>query len=127
MSQLAVEKVIVELNSFRKQIAMIREEITKTTSSLNDRASILNDAINKSLNQLGKQLGEGQLSELLSLQSRYQSGQISDQDYQARRDYYGTEIRSMIQTLDETKKVMMIMAQLDQRTASTASDLSPQA
>ena len=115
MSEIGIEKVVVELNGFRQRTAMIKEEISKVSRALNERAQQLNDMVNKSLGQLRDQLGGTTLSGFLSLQGRYQSGEMSDQDYNAQKDYYKGEMANMIRKLDESKKLMMIMAQLDSR------------
>ncbi len=117
MSQIAVEKIIVELNGFRQRTAMIKEEITKVARALGERAQQLNDLVEGSLGQLKDKLGGTTLSGFLSLQSRYQSGGISDRDYKAQKDYYKSEITDMIRKLDESRKLMMIMIQLDSRPA----------
>jgi len=115
VSEIGIEKVVVELNSFRQRTAMIKEEITKVSRALNERAAQLNDLVNKSLGQLKEQLGGTTLSGYLSLQGRYQSGDMNDQDYSQQKDYYRGELQNMIRKLDESKKLMMIMAQLDSR------------
>jgi hypothetical protein len=115
MSELGIEKVVVELNGFRQRTAMIKEEISKVSRALNERSQQLNDLVNKSLGQLRDQLGGTTLSGFLSLQGRYQSGEMSDQDYNQQKDYYKGEMANMIRKLDESKKLMMIMAQLDSR------------
>jgi len=115
VSELGIEKVVVELNSFRQRTAMIKEEIAKVSRALNERAGQLNDLVNKSLGQLKEQLGGTTLSGYLSLQGRYQSGDMNDQDYTQQKDYYRGELQNMIRKLDESKKLMMIMAQLDSR------------
>ena len=118
MSEIGIEKVVVELNGFRQRTAMIKEEIAKVSRALNERAQQLNDLVNKSLSQLRDQLGGTTLSGFLSLQGRYQSGEMTDQDYSAQKDYYKGEMANMIRKLDESKKLMMIMAQLDSRPPS---------
>jgi hypothetical protein len=115
MSEIGIEKVVVELNGFRQRTAMIKEEMAKVSRALNERAQQLNDLVNKSLGQLRDQLGGTTLSGFLSLQGRYQQGEMSDQDYNAQKDYYKGEMANMIRKLDESKKLMMIMAQLDSR------------
>ena len=120
MSELGIEKVVVELNGFRQRTAMIKEEISKVSRALNERAQQLNDLVNKSLGQLRDQLGGTTLSGFLSLQGRYQSGEMSDQDYNTQKDYYKGEMANMIRKLDESKKLMMIMAQLDSRQPGAA-------
>jgi hypothetical protein len=40
---------------------------------------------------------------------------MNDQDYSQQKDYYRGELQNMIRKLDESKKLMMIMAQLDSR------------
>ncbi|MBO0888553.1 CdvA-like protein [Candidatus Bathyarchaeota archaeon] len=123
MSDIGIEKVVVELNGFRQRTAMIKEEISKVSRALNERAQQLNDLVNKSLSQLRDQLGGTTLSGYLSLQGRYQSGEMSDQDYNAQKDYYKGEMANMIRKLDESKKLMMIMAQLDSRPPGAAQQM----
>ena len=38
---------------------------------------------------------------------------MNDQDYTQQKDYYRGKLQNMIRKLDESKKLMMIMAQLD--------------
>src|SRR5213080_529345 len=80
MSELGIEKVVVELNGFRQRTAMIKEEMSKVSRALNERAQQLNDLVNKSLSQLRDQLGGTTLSGFLALQ-----GRDGEYDPQARR------------------------------------------
>ncbi len=115
MSDVGIEKVVVELNSFRQRTAMIKEEIQKVSRALNERAQQLNDIVGKSLSNLREQLGGTTLSGYLALQGKYNSGEITESDYSNQKDYYKNEMQSMLRRLDETRKLMMLMAQLDSR------------
>ena len=57
MSEIGIEKVVVELNGFRQRTAMIKEEIAKVSRALGERAAQLNDIVGKSLSNLREQLG----------------------------------------------------------------------
>lgn len=115
MSDTGIEKVVVELNGFRQRTAMIKEEISKVSRALNERAQQLNDIVAKSLTNLREQLGGTTLSSYLALQGKYNSGEISETDYTSQKDYYKGEMQGMLRRLDETRKLMMLMAQLDAR------------
>ncbi len=115
MSEIPIEKVVVELNGFRQRTAMIKEEIAKVSRALGERAAQLNDIVGKSLSNLREQLGGTTLTGYLALQGKFSSGEISEQDYNSQRDYYKNEMQSMLRRLDETRKLMMLMAQLDSR------------
>ena len=117
MSELGIEKVVVELNGFRQRTAMLKEEIMKVGRALTERAGQLNDMVAKSLRDLREQLGGTTLSGYLALQGKYTQGEIGEQEYSMQRDYYRTELQGMIRKLDETRKLMMIMAQLETRPA----------
>ena len=112
---MGIEKVVVELNGFRQRTAMIKEEISKVSRALAERAGQLNDIVAKSLRDLRDQLGGTTLSGYLALQGKYTSGELNDQEYNQQRDYYKGELQGMIRKLDESRKLMMIMAQLDSR------------
>ncbi len=120
MSEIGIEKVVVELNGFRQRTAMIKEEISKVSRALGERATQLNDIVGKSLSNLREQLGGTTLTGYLALQGKYSSGEISEQDYSSQRDYYKSEMQNMLRRLDETRKLMMLMAQLDQRQPGAA-------
>src|SRR5438309_4920792 len=100
VSELGIEKVVVELNSFRQRTAMIKEEIAKVSRALNERAGQLNDLVNKSLGQLKEQLGGTTLSGYLSLQGSYQSCDMNAQDYTQQTNDYRCELQNMIRELD---------------------------
>lgn len=115
MSELGIEKIIVELNGFRQRTAMLREEISKVTRALAERAGQLNELVGKNLRDLREQLGGSTLSGYLALQGKLSQGDIGEQEYNMQRDYFKNELQGMIRRLDETRKLMMIMAQLDSR------------
>ena len=115
MSEIPIEKVVVELNGFRQRTAMIKEEIAKVSRALGERTAQLNDIVSKSLSNLREQLGGTTLTGYLALQGKYSAGELSEQEYSSQRDYYKNEMQSMLRRLDETRKLMMLMAQLDQR------------
>ncbi len=94
---------------------MLREEISKVTRALAERAGQLNDLVGKNLRDLREQLGGSTLSGYLALQGKLSQGDIGEQEYNMQRDYFKNELQGMIRRLDETRKLMMIMAQLDSR------------
>jgi len=115
LSELGIEKVIVELNGFRQRTVMLKEEIGKISRALTERAGQLNDLVAKNLRDLREQLGGSTLSGYLALQGKMTQGEIGEQEYNMQRDYFKNELQGMIRRLDETRKLMMIMAQLDSR------------
>src|SRR3989442_13976779 len=115
VSEIGIEKVVVELNGFRQRTAMIKEEMTKVSRALSERAAQLNDIVGRSLSNLRKQLRGTTLTGYLALQGKYSSGELTEQEYSSQRDYYKNEMQNMLRRLDETRKLMMLMAQLDSR------------
>jgi hypothetical protein len=106
---------------------MIKEEIAKVSRALGERAAQLNDIVSKSLSNLREQLGGTTLTGYLALQGKYSAGELSEQEYTQQRDYYKNEMQSMLRRLDETRKLMMLMAQLDQRQPGPAGPQRPSA
>ena len=125
LSELGIEKIIVELNGFRQRTAMLKEEISKVTRALTERAGLLNDLVGKNIRDLREQLGGSTLSGYLALQGKLTQGEIGEQEFSMQRDYFKTELQGMIRRLDETRKLMVIMAQLDARPTPTQAP-SPQ-
>src|SRR2546428_11241859 len=112
VSEVSIEKVVVELNGFRQRTAMIKEEIAKVSRALSERAAQLNDIVGKSLSNLREQLGGTTLTGYLALQGKYSSGEINEQDYSSPRDYYKNEMQSMLRPVDETRTLTMLMYKL---------------
>lgn len=125
LSELGIEKIIVELNGFRQRTAMLKDEISKVTRALADRAGQLNDLVGKNLRDLREQLGGSTLSGYLALQGKFSQGEIGEQEYNMQRDYFRNELQGMIRRLDETRKLMMIMAQLDSRPSAPQTPSTP--
>jgi len=123
---MGIEKVVVELNGFRQRTSMLKEEIGRVSRALAERAGQLNDIVGKSLRDLREQLGGTTLSGFMSLQGKYMQGEMSDQDYNSQRDYYKNELQGMIRRLDETKKLMMLMAQIESRPSGAVGQAPPQ-
>ena len=97
---------------------MLKEEIAKVSRALAERSGQLNDLVGKSLNALRDQLGGSTLSSYLALQGKFTQGEIGEQEYNMQRDYFRNELSGMIRRLDEARKLMMIMAQLESRSPS---------
>jgi hypothetical protein len=123
---IGIEKVVVELNGFRQRTSMLKEEISRVSRALAERAGQLNDIVGKSLRDLREQLGGTTLSGFMSLQGKYMQGEMNDQDYNSQRDYYKNELQGMIRRLDETRKLMMLMAQLESRPPGPGGQAPPQ-
>src|SRR5437870_12075266 len=123
---MGIEKVVVELNRFRKRTSMLKEEIGRVSRALAERAGQLNDIVGRRLRDLREQLGGTTLSGFMSLQGKYMQGEMSDQDYNSQRDYYKNELQGMIRRLDDTKKLMMLMAQVESRPSGAVSHAPPQ-
>src|SRR5436309_14684963 len=98
---------------------MLKEKIAKVSRALAERSGQLNDLVSKSLNALRDQLGGSTLSSYLALPGKFTQGEIGEQEYNMQRDYFRNELSGMIRRLDEARKLMMIMAQLDARPTST--------
>lgn len=123
---MGIEKVVVELNGFRQRTTMLKEEIARVSRALAERGGQLNDIVGKSLRDLRELLGGTTLSGFMTLQGKYMQGEMNDQDYNSQKDYYKNELQGMIRRLDETRKLMMLMAQLESRPSGPVGQSAPQ-
>ena len=123
---MGVEKVVVELNGFRQRTTMLKEEIARVSRALAERGGQLNDIVGKSLRDLRELLGGTTLSGFMTLQGKYMQGEMNEQEYNSQKDYYKNELQGMIRRLDETKKLMMLMAQLESRPSGPVGQSGPQ-
>src|SRR6266581_4643055 len=88
MSEVSIDKVMTDINSFRQRLTMLRDLRDQVTNAPQN---------------------------LLALESRFMSGDMPEQEYKATREEYRNQLTKNLRNIDEIRSLLLIMSQLDAR------------
>ncbi len=79
MSEVAIDKVVTEINGFRQRLAMLKEEYTRANRAMADKMAQLGENLTRRVRDLRDQVTNAPQN-LLGLESRFMSGDIPEQE-----------------------------------------------
>ncbi len=111
MSEVAIEKVVTEINGFRQRLAMLKEEYTRANRA---KMAQLGENLTRRVRDLRDQVTNAPQN-LLGLESRFMSGDIPEQEYKSTREEYRNQLQTNLRSIDEIRSLLMVMSQLEMR------------
>jgi uncharacterized coiled-coil DUF342 family protein len=117
MSEVSIDKVMTDINSFRQRLGMLREELGRANRAMADKMSQLGETLTQRVRDLRDQVTNAPQN-LLALESRFMSGDMPEQEYKATREEYRNQLTKNLRNIDEIRSLLLIMSQLDARPAS---------
>jgi uncharacterized coiled-coil DUF342 family protein len=117
MSEVSMDKVMTDINSFRQRLGMLREELGRANRAMADKMSQLGETLTQRVRDLRDQVTNAPQN-LLALESRFMSGDMPEQEYKATREEYRNQLTKNLRNIDEIRSLLLIMSQLDARPAS---------
>jgi chromosome segregation ATPase len=114
MSEISLEKVVTEINSFRQRLALLREELNRANRSVAERMAQLGENLTQRVRELRDQVTNAPQN-LMGLESRFMSGEIPEPEYKATREDYRNQLQKNLRSIDEIRSLLMIMSQLELR------------
>ena len=114
MSEIGIEKVVTEINSFRQRLAMLREELNRANRAMADKMAQLGESLTTRVRDLRDQVTNAPQN-LMGLESRYMSGEIPEPEYKATREDYRNQLQKNLRSIDEIRSLLLIMSQLEAR------------
>ena len=114
MSEVSIDKVMTDINSFRQRLAMLREELGRANRAMADKMSQLGETLTQRVRDLRDQVTNAPQN-LLALESRFMSGDMPEQEYKATREEYRNQLTKNLRNIDEIRSLLLIMSQLDAR------------
>ena len=114
MSEVSIDKVITDINSFRQRLGMLREELGRANRAMADKMSQLGETLTQRVRDLRDQVTNAPQN-LLALESRFMSGDMPEQEYKATREEYRNQLTKNLRNIDEIRSLLLIMSQLDAR------------
>jgi len=116
MSEIGIEKVVTEINGFRQRLAMLRDELGRANRMMAEKMAQLGETLTQRVRDLRDQVTNTP-GNLLSLESRFMSGDMSEGDYKAQREEYRNQLQKNLRSIDEIRSLLLIMSQLEARPA----------
>jgi uncharacterized coiled-coil DUF342 family protein len=123
LSEVSIDKVMSDINSFRQRLSMLREELGRANRAMADKMSQLGETLTQRVRDLRDQVTNAPQN-LLALESRFMSGDMPEQEYKSTREEYRNQLTKNLRSIDEIRSLLLIMSQLDARPTSPGS--SPQ-
>jgi len=114
MSEVSIDKVMTDINSFRQRLAMLREELGRANRAMADKMSQLGETLTQRVRDLRDQVTNAPQN-LLALESRFMSGDMPEQEYKSTREEYRNQLTKNLRNIDEIRSLLLIMSQLDAR------------
>ncbi len=112
--QVPIEKVVTEINGFRQRLSMLREELSRANRAMAEKMAVLGETLTQRVRDLRDQVTNTPQN-LLLLESRFNSGEISDQEYKSQREDYRTQLTRNLRSIDEIRSLLLIISQLEAR------------
>lgn len=116
MSEVSIDKVMTDINSFRQRLTMLREELGRANRAMADKMSQLGETLTQRVRDLRDQVTNAPQN-LLALESRFMSGDMPEQEYKSTREEYRNQLTKNLRSIDEIRSLLLIMSQLDARPA----------
>src|SRR5437870_7257361 len=114
MSEVSIDKVMTDINSFRQRLAMLREELNRANRAMADKMAQLGESLTQRVRDLRDQVTNAPQN-LLALESRFMSGDMPEPEYKATREDYRNQLTRNLRSIDEIRSLLLIMSQLDAR------------
>ncbi len=114
MSEVGLEKVITEINSYRQRLSLLREELTRANRAVAEKMAQLGETLTQRVRDLRDQVTNTPQN-LVALESQYATGDIEESAYKAQREEFRTQLTKNLRSIDEIRSLLMIMSQLEAR------------
>src|SRR6266516_1347764 len=108
MSEVSIDKVMTDINSFRQRLTMLREELGRANRAMADKMSQLGETLTQRVRDLRDQVTNAPQN-LLALESQFMSGDMPAQKYKATRQEYRNQISKTLRNTDENRSLLLIM------------------
>jgi uncharacterized coiled-coil DUF342 family protein len=116
MSEVPIEKVVTEINGFRQRLSMLKDELNRANRAMAEKMAQLGETLTQRVRDLRDQVTNTPQN-LLLLESRFNSGEVSDQEYKSQREEYRNQLTRNLRSIDEIRSLLLVISQLEARPA----------
>ncbi len=119
MSEVPIEKVVTEINGFRQRLSMLKDELSRANRAMAEKMAQLGETLTQRVRDLRDQVTNTPQN-LLLLESRFNSGEVSDQEYKSQREEYRNQLTRNLRSIDEIRSLLLVISQLEARPSGQA-------
>src|SRR5437879_12315396 len=102
MSEVPIEKVVTEINGFRQRLSMLKDELNRANRAMAEKMAQLGETLTQRVRDLRDQVTNTPQN-LLLLESRFNSGEVSDQEYKSQREEYRSQSTRNLRSINDSK------------------------
>src|SRR2546428_12504739 len=114
MSEVGLDKVLGEINNYRQRLILLREELTRANRAMAEKMAQLGETLTQRVRDLRDQVTNTPQN-LLLLEIRFNSGEVSDQEYKSQREEYRNQLTRNLRSIDEIRSLLLVISQLEAR------------
>src|SRR5881396_2959240 len=104
LNDLTLEKLVSEINGYKEKMRTIYEEYGRASQDLQDRINVLGYTLNEHLKETKDQIGNTP-QRLLNLETKYVTGEVSDNEYRSQRQEFKGLLEKNLQSIEEIRQM----------------------
>ncbi len=112
LNDLTLEKLISEINGYKDKMRTIYEEYGRASQDLQDRINVLGYTLNEHLKETKDQIGSTP-QRLLNLETKYVTGEVSDQEYRGQREEFKNLLQRNLHSIEEIKDMIEVLTHIE--------------
>jgi hypothetical protein len=112
LNDLTLEKLISEINGYKDKMRTIYEEYGRASQDLQDRINVLGYTLNEHLKETKDQIGNTP-QRLLNLETKYVTGEVSDQEYRGQREEFKNLLQRNLHSIEEIKDMIEVLTHIE--------------
>jgi hypothetical protein len=104
--------LINEINGYKDKMRTIYEEYGHASQDLQDRINVLGYTLNEHLRETKDQIGNTP-QRLLNLETKYVTGEVSEQEYRAQREEFKNLLQRNLSSIEEIKDMIEVLTHIE--------------
>jgi CdvA-like coiled-coil domain len=117
LNDLTLEKLISEINGYKEKMRAIHEDYGRASQDLQDRINVLGYTLNEHLKETKDQMATTP-QRLLNLETKYVTGDISENEYRAQRQEFKGLLEKNLHSIEEIKSMIDVLSHIETKPLS---------
>ncbi len=117
LNDLTLEKLITEINGYKEKMRAIHEDYGRASQDLQDRINVLGYTLNEHLKETKDQMATTP-QRLLNLETKYVTGDISENEYRAQRQEFKGLLEKNLHSIEEIKQMIDVLSHIETKPLS---------
>jgi len=119
LNDLTLEKLIGEINGYKEKMRSIYEDYGRASQELQERINVLGYNLNEHMKETKDQIANTP-QRLLSLETKYVSGEVSEGEYRQQREEFKHLLERNLTSIEEIKSMITILSHIESRPLNAA-------